>query len=100
MEANERIGKVAISPEGETALRKLAMHLNNNNESIKDFCNTLQRTAGEQESSIGIYGEPLKSMVGEIKSAQAKGEESIIHLKDKIEQLADRIAEFCAQGLN
>ena len=91
---NNRIGKVAISPEGVAALRELAQNLRVNNENIKSACDSLQQTVTALGEELGTFENDINDEISKIKAAQNNSNDAIDKLAVQTEELAEKVEEL------
>ena len=91
---NNRIGKIAASPEGVAALRELAQNLKVNNENIRSACDSLQQTVTALGEKLGTFENDINDEISKIKAALNNSNGAIEELAVKTEELAEKLEDF------
>jgi len=88
------MGKVAISEQGVSALKKLAQDLTESVESIKKSTNELQNVYEENRAYLAPHADSLGQVIEDVKQTASDAAEPVNGLSEKVLDLAAEYEDF------
>ena len=87
-------GKVTVSPEGVSALKKMSQDLLENIENINRSTSGLQGVYEENRASLAPHADSLGQVIEDVKQTSSEVIEPINGLSDQVLKLAGKYQEF------
>jgi len=87
------MAKVAVTPDGVSALRSMSQGLLENIETIKRSTNDLQNAYDENRAALAPNADSLGQVIQDVRDAANEASEPVEGLSDRVQRLADKYQE-------
>ena len=87
-------GKVAVTTEGVSALKKMSQDLNENIEIIKKSTNEMKGVYEENKAALAPHANSLGQVIEDVKQTSSEAAEPVNGLSEQVLRLAGKYQEF------